>query len=305
MGPGHLERYPGLMATTGVTMVSPVHINDRDRAGLMADSFRRCAPDGSQLILLCDARDRASFASYASDRVTVRAIEEVLPSWLKRAPTHKGIWLSAKSLPVRGWIVQQIAKLNAFTLVDASENLVVLCDSDVSFVRPFARQEFFDGDKVRCLDVSWWNDWYRDWTQIAADMTGISYDTIAPRNHIGSLIAFDRSTMAQLRSRVEATVGHSMEVDICRRKNFSEYQLYGVFVRAVVGYENSAHSPSDVAIVKNSWDDALTDPAALESFMTSFDPTEFAVMVHSKMAVPVERIRELVQRQWVRHGVGG
>jgi hypothetical protein len=293
------------MATSGVTMVSPVHINDRDRAGLMADSFRRCAPNGSQLILLCDGRDQASFASYVGDNVTVSAIEEVLPSWLKRAPTKKGIWLSTKSLPVRGWIVQQIAKLNAFTMVDGTENLVVLCDSDVSFIRPFARDEFFDGDKVRCLDVSFWNDWYREWTQIAADMTGISADTILPRNHIGSLIAFERSTVGQLRDRVESTVGHSMEVDICRRKNFSEYQLYGVFVRAVVGYENSAHCPSDLAIVKNSWDEALTSTAALEAFMTHVAPSEFAVMIHSKMAVPVEQIRELVQRQWVRHGVGG
>jgi hypothetical protein len=57
-----------------------------------------------------------------------------------------------------------------------------------------------------------------------------------------------------LLDHIERATGLPWQVAIARQRTFSEYVLYGIYLRSVVGYAASRHAPSTVALVKEPWD---------------------------------------------------
>ena len=101
-----------------------------------------------------------------------------------------------------------------------------------------------------------------------------------------------------MRQRIETTSSMSWQVTLARTLSFSEYMLYGIFVREVAGYRSVDHAPSAVPLVKPSWGLALGNDTALSAFFSDLDPRTVALMIYSKDGIAPDRYRPHLEHYW-------
>lgn len=276
------------------TLVTPTYLPDLARCELLVESVQRCCP-GLPHHLIVDHRDRRHF-EHLADRATIITSEDLLPWWVHRLPGPKSIWLSARSRPTRGWIVQQILKIAAASQLDA--DLSVFCDSDVAFVRTFTTDLVMRGESVGLLDVDFTNDEIRRWTAVAATLLGIDAESVPLRGHVGNLVCWRRENVVALTARIEEVTGTDWRAALMRLPTFSEYILYGLHTRAVLGYERAGHHPFPAPLVKASWGVDMTDEWAIDEFFDDLEPDAVAVMIHSKDRVDPASYRAHLELLW-------
>lgn len=280
---------------TSFAVVTPTYLPDLARCELLTESLDRVAPDVPHYLIV-DRRDRSAFIHLEGGLRRIIESESLIGKWMWQVPGTTGYWLSLKTFPVRGWIIQQILKIGS---VDAiSEPTLIFCDSDTAFFRSFDRNNLLVDGKLGLLDVDYCSDVTVDWTRIARRLLGLPIDEGGYRTHIGNMICWDGSTVKAVRDRIESSTGMSWQVALARRQKFSEYMLYGVFVREILGYENSPHAPSTVPLVKPSWGTALDSDSAIAEFFRDFDSQTVAVMIHSKDGIDPARYRHHLERLW-------
>jgi hypothetical protein len=207
----------------------------------------------------------------------------------------KSIWLSFKALPTRGWIVQQLLKIASIKAI--SERTLVFCDSDTTFFRNFDRDALLVNGKIGLLDVEPSNDSMR-WTQTARGLLKAADTGRGYRNHVGNMICWNRETIKAMQERIEHGTGLNWQVALARTLSFSEYMIYGVFVREILGYDAVDHAPSTVPLVKPSWGLSLSSHSELAAFFSDFDPRTVAVMIHSKDGIEPSRYLPYLKRLW-------
>ena len=76
-----------------------------------------------------------------------------MPRWLRAVDDplslfSRRVWLSLKTQPLRGWHVQQLRRI-ADRRACRREDVLVFCDSDVAFLKPFDCSAFWRDGKVR------------------------------------------------------------------------------------------------------------------------------------------------------------
>lgn len=204
--------------------------------------------------------------------------------------------MSLKTLPVRGWIIQQILKVGAVALIP--ERTLVFCDSDTAFFRRFDRENLLVHGKVGLLDVDYDDELRRRWTSTARALLRLPQYDGGYRNHIGNMICWNREVVKAMQERIETSAGTNWQAALARNISFSEYMIYGVFVREMLGYNNVDHAPSSVPLVKPSWGLSLSTPSAMDKFFADFDSRTVAIMIHSKDRIDVETYRPYLERLW-------
>lgn len=281
------------------TLITPTYLPDLARAELLVESVQHCCP-GVPHHLIVDHRDLAHFR-HLSDRTTIITSEDLLPWWIHRLPGRRSVWLSLRSRPNRGWIVQQILKIAAASQVEA--DVSIFCDSDVAFVRPFTPVPTLTGaggNSIALLDVEFVNDEVREWTDTARSLLGLDSETLTPRGHVGNLICWRRNNVVAMIERIEKVTGSDWRTALMRLSTFSEYVLYGAHTRGVLGYERAGHHPSTLPLVKPSWGLDLSDAKAFDDFFSVVDPATVAVMIHSKDSIEPAHYRDRLVEQWNR-----
>lgn len=276
-------------------VVTPTYLPDLARCELLAESLDRSVPNVAHYLIV-DRRDRSAFIHLEGGRRQLVESEALVGSWMWRSPGRKGIWLSLKARPVRGWIVQQILKIAAIEAIP--ERTLVFCDSDTAFFRHFDRNDLLVDGKVGLLDVPFCDDANRRWTAVARRLLGLPQHDGNYRNHVGNMICWNRETVKAMQQRVEYSTGINWQVALARTPSFAEYMLYGIFVREVLGYDAVDHAPSVVRLVKASWGQELTTDAAMHAFFADFEPRTVAVMVHSKDGIDPARYRHHLEHLW-------
>jgi hypothetical protein len=276
-------------------IVTPTYLPDLTRCELLAESLDRVAPHVPHYLIV-DRRDRRAFSHLEHGRRRLIESEAILGNWILRMPGRKGLWLSLKAPPVRGWIIQQILKIGIAGAIP--ERTLVFCDSDTAFIRPFVRDDLLVNGKIGLLDVAFNNDNSRKWTATARRLLGLSPNDGGYRNHVGNMICWNRETINAMQRRIETTTGMNWQLALARTPRFSEYMIYGVFVREVLGYNEVDHAPSAVPLVKPSWGVALTTDTAINAFFADFDSRTVAVMIHSKDGIDPVRYRAHLARWW-------
>jgi hypothetical protein len=280
-------------------VVTPTFQLDLARCELLAESMDRNVPNVPHYLIV-DRRDRSAFSHLQQGRRRIIESEEILGKWIKRLPGRKGYWLSLKAPPVRGWILQQILKIGAIDAI--AERTMVFCDSDTAFFRSFRRDDLLVDGKIGLLDVDFINDGVRRWTAAARRLLGVAAHDGGYRSHVGNMICWNRETVKAMQQQIEINTGLNWQVALARTLSFSEYMIYGVFVREVLGYGQVDHAPSTVPLVKPSWGVSLTTDAAIDAFFSDFDPRTVAVMIHSKDGIDVSRYRPHLERLWHSEG---
>jgi len=281
------------------TLITPTYLPDLARAELLVESVQRCCP-GLPHHLIVDHRDLAHFR-HLGDKATIITSEDLLPWWIHRLPGRRSVWLSMRSRPTRGWIVQQILKIAAASQLKA--DVSIFCDSDVAFVRPFdpasvLTREGAHANSVALLDVEFVNDEVREWTDIARTMLGLDPTALEPRGHVGNLICWRRENVKAMIERLAHVAGTDWRAALMRLPTFSEYVLYGAHTRGILGYEAAGHHPSTAPLVKPSWGIDLRDERALSDFFATLDPATVATMIHSKDGIEPARYRNHLVAMW-------
>ncbi len=278
-------------------VVTPTYLPDLARCELLAESLDRIAPHVSHYLIV-DQRDQYAFRHLEQGRRHMIESEALVGKWMWRMPGHRGFWLSIKAPPVRGWIIQQILKIAAIQAIP--ERTLVFCDSDTAFLRHFDRSDLLIDRKVGLLDVDVVNDDIRRWTIVARRLLGLSRNDSDYRGHVGNMICWNCETVTALQQRIENSTGMNWQVALARTHSFSEYMLYGVFVREVQGYDAVDHAPSTTPLVKSAWGMALSTDSAIDAFFADLEARTVAVMVHSKDRVDLSRIRHHLEQWWNR-----
>jgi hypothetical protein len=276
-------------------LVTPTYLPDKERCELLAESLDRVAPDVPHYLIV-DRRDMAAFSHLRRGGRQLIESEALVGKWMWRMPGRKGFWLSLKAPPVRGWIIQQILKIAALEIIP--ERTLVFSDSDTVFFRPFSRDDLLVDGKVGLLDVDFVNDDIRRWTASARRLLGLADRDQDYHGHVGNMICWNREIVQAMQQRIEASSGMNWQVALARTASFSEYMIYGVFVREVLGYQAAGHAPSGVPLVKPSWNVALGSDAAIDAFFAEFDRRTVAVMIHSKDEADLTRVRAHLKRWW-------
>jgi hypothetical protein len=276
-------------------IVTPSYVPDLARCELLAESLDRTAADAPHYLIV-DRHDYPAFRHLNGGRRRLIEAEALVGSRFWRMPGRKPYWLSAKALPVRGWIMQQILKIAATEAIP--ERTLIICDSDDAFFRHFDRDDILIGSRVGLFDDTFVNDELRRWTATARRLLGLAPHEGGYRNYVSQMICWNRETVKALQQRIEISTGMNWQVALARTLSFSEYMLYGIFVREVLGYENTDHTPSAAPLVKTSWGSDLSTDFAIDTFFADFDPKTVAIMVNSKDGIDPARYRHHLERLW-------
>ena len=126
-------------------MVTPSFSLDFERCRLLCETVDAHVSGMEHHYLLVEHRDVKQFRQLESPRRTVVDERDLLPSWLhvfddSFGPRRRRIWLSFRTLPLRGWHVQQLRRIAIASQVDV--DTLVYCDSDVVFLKPFDLRAF-------------------------------------------------------------------------------------------------------------------------------------------------------------------
>jgi hypothetical protein len=275
--------------------VTPTFWRDLTRCELLAESLDRCAPDIPHYLIV-DRRERPLFAHLDRGRRKIIESESLLEASFWRVPGKSGWWLSYKTPPVRGWIMQQIKKIAATKAIP--EQTLVFCDSDTAFFRRLKKNDLLVDGKIGLLDVGFVNEDIRRWTAESRRLLGVPASKAEYRNHVGYLVCWNRGTVEALQQRIELSTKVSWQVALARTLSFSEYMLYGIFVREVVGYTAAEHTPSNIPLIKAVWNDGSALGTAIDGIFSDLDPRTIGIMVHSKDGIDPNQFRHELERRW-------
>ena len=283
----------GLSAATSYAIVTPSWAPDFERCRLLAESVRRHLPEGVHHYILIDRCDKSLFACLEGSRTHLILKQDVLPKWLIHVPRRRKWWISLKGLPVRGWIIQQLAKLSVNKAVVA--DVYIFVDSDAFFMRDYdPASTIVDGklplfrqqkEEVRVA-------WNIRWHQVAARLLGLeprdSYDT----SYVGHAMYWKRENLEKLQARIQEVTGKPWISAVARQLYLSEYVLYGVFVEHILGDSSGQYFRSSEESL-NYWSESPIDEAGLRELKSNIAPNVSLVMVSAKAPVSVEAIRRV------------
>lgn len=276
--------------------VTPSYEGDFERCRLLVESRRACAP-GMDHFIVVDAPDLAKFRTLTDRHTIVLDSREFLDAELHKLWGNNGWWFGRRVPPLRGWITQQLRKLAMPRVTDAQ--VLINVDSDVVFIRPFETGLLFEGGNLGLFEVDYRNEEIRRWSRQAVRIADVpAPDT--PNNYVGMMIGWWSHVVQELTRRIEERTGLPWQVALARERSFSEYMLYGTYVRCGPGLSVRDHFPDDRVLVQNSWDKPTDTPAQLAALFASAPEEAVAVMVHSKDGVDPESYAALARRVWAR-----
>lgn len=180
-----------------------------------------------------------------------------------------------------GWLVQQIIKLSAPEMTD--DEHIVFIDSDVALVRPLELERLVAGNTIRLHEHTEGAllETHQRWRRVALELIGSDGDQVPAKNYIGHLIGWRRSVIVRLQQRIEAVTGMDWRLALSKRKDISEYIIYGYFVQQA-GEAKSGHMMDNLGLVRSLW---VSDAEAVARFLDTLSPGEIAVHIQSVLAM--------------------
>ena len=299
--PGSSPAHHAVASTDLATaVVTASYAPDFERCRLLCETMDQRVTGAARHYLLVVHKDTKLFRQLEGPRRVVIDERDLLPSWLKPYwdPTsrfRRRVWLSLKTPPLRGWHVQQLRRIAIAG--EVSEDVLVFCDSDVAFVKPFDLSAFAKDGDVRLFRrdgglVHAEGPEHVIWHRNAAAVLGIAAPEVSPHDYISTLIAWRRQTVVDMCRQVERVTGRNWIEGIARDRRFSECTLYGRYVDEVIG--GAGHFHGDEEFCRVQWSGEPHSDAEMRDFLATMSPEQVAVGMQSFIGTDIGSIRRLV-----------
>lgn len=284
-------------------IITPSYAPDFERCKLLCSSVEKYVTSYDRHVIIVDACDRELFNSLAGPKTEIITKESILPRWLKKIPGSKKWWFSFRSLPVRGWILQQITKLSVAECIDA--DLYIFADSDIVVIRPVDTSSFVKEGKVRLYRVPRQEQDYNEprhkaWYKFAGELFKLTGDDHLKSDYIGHLVTWRRETLLKLNEYIRDVSGKkTWQEHLCGTFDFSEYILYGIFSEFVLK-DKSGHYWDESEICHASWSYVINNLDDFREFLQKLQPHHKAICVQSNLnmepAVYLDYIKSLMEK---------
>jgi hypothetical protein len=273
-----------------MVVVTPTHAPDLELFADLHESVLGCFPSAVRHLVVANDDDVPVFRRFEGPRCDVVGVGDVLPRSIWALPFSR-LWVNLRwpVPPLRGWIVQQLVKLAVASQVP--EQVIVLADSDLVFVRPVSVATFSTGGRVHLyrkdggVDLSLPR--HMRWHAVARDLLGLpepARPTPLP-DYISSLNSWDAAAVKEALRRVEFVTGRPWAVAVGRELHFSEWTLYGLHAdeveraaRVVLTADSLCHS---------YWDPVPLTAAGADAFLSGLRPQDVAYMISAKSNTPL------------------
>ena len=249
--------------------------------------------------LVVPRRDHALFAQLGGPRTRVWTIDEFVPRGMLPIPMANA-WLNVRRPypPIRGWVMQQLVKLAA--AAELGVDVLLLADSDVTFVRPVTVDTFRSDGHVRFYRAG---DAVHDemprhvrWHEVARRLLDLPPAGGPPLpDYVCPMNPWDREVVLAMRDRIERVTGKPWLDAFGSELHISEFILYGVFVDEVLAASAGATASSST-LCHTYWGPGPLRPEAIPDFVESLAPDDVAVMISAKTHTPPSIRREALSR---------
>ena len=280
-----------------VALLTPTYRNDIDRFELLCESIDRYVTGFDRHYVIVNDDDFHLFQRFASLRRLVIKASKFLPVWLVPAPRFlarngRRVWVSALSMPVHGWHVQQLVKI-AGSLA-AREDRVCIVDSDNTFFRNFDVRAYAGGETTPlyvdrdAIKMEMPN--HTVWTKNAFKLLGLGEPTYPSDDYVGNVIAWDRGALKAMTEHIHRITGVDWRLALCRSRGFSEYLLYGNFV-ANAPHWRERHQVVEDSLACAYWEETSVNASWLKAMVANADPHKVALCIQSYSHTAVLDIR--------------
>jgi uncharacterized protein DUF6492 len=271
-----------------MAVVTPTYAPDVELFADLHESVLNCFPSDVSHIAIVDESDLPLFRRFSGPRCDVVGVRDVLPRRVRALPVGK-LWVNLRRPvpPLRGWIIQQLAKLAICEQVE--ERLVVLADSDLVFVRPVTSDLVAPGGRVRIYRKENGVDdslpRHVRWHAVARKALGMPPARPPLPDYVSSLNVWDRDVVCRALRRVEDVTGRRWLEALGRELHFSEWTLYGVYVDE---FEDAAGvAATTESLCHSYWDTVPLSEDAATAFVSGVGPADVAYMIGAKSHTPL------------------
>jgi len=269
-----------------LAVITPTWIPDAEQFEDLHRSVLEHTPENTVHHVIVPWAHRSSFVQYRSARCQIWHHPELLPRHYVRMPG--GIWVNPLQPwpPVRGWVMQQAAKIAAAARMDA--DVVLLADSDAMLLRPTRAENLMSGDKP----VLYRQDHAVDetmerhvlWHHVARRILGLPSAPPPPlHDYVGPFGAWDPAMVRAMMDRIEKTTGRSWLDAFTGELHISEFIVYGVFMDEVIG----APTLTD-QLCHNYYTRTPLDAESAITFADSMSEDAIGIMISSRSGTPRE-----------------
>jgi hypothetical protein len=281
-------------------IVTASYAPDFERCRLLCETVDRHVSGAAHHYILVEHRDVQLFRQLENSHRTIVDERDLLPRWLHALDDplslfRRRIWLSLKTMPLRGWHVQQLRRIAI--AAHASEDVLIFCDSDVAFLKPFDCGVFWRNGKVRLfrrdgvLSGSGHEE-HRIWSRNAGAALGIDEAVVSTHDYISTLIAWRRETVMAMCAEIERVHGRNWVQVIGSARKFSECMIYGRYVDDVLGGAGHFHGSEEFCRVH--WTGEALSDDEFRRFVAAMAPEQVAIGMQSFIGTDIGRIRRLI-----------
>lgn len=294
------------MTDAKIAIITPSYRNDFEHAVDLCRSIDAHLKADFEHIILVPKADLGLFQKLASANRRILPEEDLVKPfgfWRLPIPTRFRIpgiikwrireqWYAPGGGRINGWVLQQILKLSAPSFTDA-ETLIFI-DSDVELFRDFYPASLWTENKLRLHEhnAGVGNETHKVWRATARRLLGISEKPGHEANYIGNLIPWRRSNVLKMQERITAVNGTPWRRALAKNPTFSEYILYGIFCREVLGAD-SGQIFEDLGLYNSIWtSDGRIDE---DDLLGSILPSHVALHIQSTIPIALEDRRKLLR----------
>ncbi|MER9302840.1 DUF6492 family protein [Mesorhizobium sp. M0496] len=292
--PSPLRRMPT------AAIVTASYAPDFERCRLLCETLDRHVSGAAHHYILVEHRDVRLFRQLETDRRSVVDERELLPRWLHAFDDplslfRRRVWLSMKTQPLRGWHVQQLRRIAIAT--HTKEDVLIFCDSDVAFLKPFDCGTFWHDGKARLFRrdgvlADDGHEEHRIWSRNAGSALGIDPSRTSTHDYISTLIAWRRDAVLAMCGEIEKVHGRNWVEVVGSARKFSECMIYGRYVDDLL--EGAGHFHGSEEFCRVHWTGEALSDDEFRSFVAAMASEQVAIGMQSFIGTDIGRIRRLI-----------
>jgi hypothetical protein len=192
-------------------------------------------------------------------------------------------------------MLQQILKLAAAPSLGVDS--VIIVDSDVVLVRQMEAELFFRGRTVRLYErpaaITADMNRHVSWTRAAHRLLGLPEpDAHVFPDYVAGIISWDPNLVRSCLERIQEVTGKTWATAIAAQLHFSEFILYGTYVRHFGDMQELAYAEA-TSLCHSYWTPTPMSGPLVTRFINSFGPPDVAVHIQSNSSTS-EAVRNQV-----------